>query len=220
MPWVTARGVGGWRPARLPRPTPKNLACTPPRGAKKMLAARPEHDWSDGKSAWISALCALGVALLTAVIIVPILIARSKKFFDADGNSIPQPPTAREQRAAQRKLDAEAAETAAAKGRADGGNASAGEVLARLSAQQRSAGQEAKTSLGQAWRWIKHVTTQGMTTDIHHVRCRGCGQRWPAPPCAAACARPSPAPLPPSLAPTPFPLPSPRKGAAPGSASA
>jgi sodium-dependent phosphate transporter len=39
-------------------------------GAKKSISA---DDWSDGKAAWIAAVIAVGLAVLTAAILLPIL---------------------------------------------------------------------------------------------------------------------------------------------------
>ncbi|GFH31130.1 phosphate transporter, partial [Haematococcus lacustris] len=49
------------------------------RGIKKTLAKN--SDWDDAKSAWVSAVVAAGCAVLTAVVVLPILKARAKRLF-------------------------------------------------------------------------------------------------------------------------------------------
>ncbi|KAJ9508203.1 hypothetical protein QJQ45_021537 [Haematococcus lacustris] len=49
------------------------------RGIKKTLAK--DGDWNDAKSAWVSAVVAAGCAVLTAVVVLPILKARAKRLF-------------------------------------------------------------------------------------------------------------------------------------------
>lgn len=56
------------------------------KGAKKTLGN--SGDWSDGKSAWISVVIAIGVATLTAVIVLPLLKRHCEKLFDAHGRPI------------------------------------------------------------------------------------------------------------------------------------
>ncbi|KAG0608617.1 hypothetical protein M758_8G119600 [Ceratodon purpureus] len=56
------------------------------KGAKKSLSSA--GDWSDAKSAWISIVIAVGIAALTAVIVLPLLKRHCEKLFDANGRPI------------------------------------------------------------------------------------------------------------------------------------
>ncbi len=50
-------------------------------GAKKAIS-QDEDDWTDGKAAWIAACVAAGTALLTAIILLPILRWRANGKFN------------------------------------------------------------------------------------------------------------------------------------------
>lgn len=56
------------------------------KGAKKALGS--SGDWSDGKAAWIAVVIAVGMSILTALIILPLLKRHCEKLFDANGRPI------------------------------------------------------------------------------------------------------------------------------------
>lgn len=58
------------------------------KGAKKALTSSKSSDWNDSKSAWISIVIASGVAVLTAIIILPLLKRHCERLFDANGRPI------------------------------------------------------------------------------------------------------------------------------------
>jgi ABC-type Fe3+ transport system permease subunit len=51
------------------------------KGAKKTITGE-NGDWTDAKAAWVSAIIAAGTAVLTIVIVLPILHKRAKARFD------------------------------------------------------------------------------------------------------------------------------------------
>ena len=51
------------------------------KGAKTMLS---DDNWDAGRSAWVAAIIAGGVAVLTVLMVVPLLIRRSKERFGTD----------------------------------------------------------------------------------------------------------------------------------------
>jgi hypothetical protein len=81
---LLAGHAAGW--ARQAPRADASLACTLPpsrpdlQGAKKTLAAN-DDGWTNDKSLWIAAICAAGLAALTAAIAVPILWKRLEKQF-------------------------------------------------------------------------------------------------------------------------------------------
>lgn len=56
------------------------------KGAKKSLSS--SGNWSDAKSAWISIVIAVGISILTALIVLPLLKRHCAKLFDANGRPI------------------------------------------------------------------------------------------------------------------------------------
>jgi sodium-dependent phosphate transporter len=50
------------------------------KGAKKTLSA--DDNWTDAKAAWIAAIMAVGMGVLVAGILLPILRHRSSKMFN------------------------------------------------------------------------------------------------------------------------------------------
>lgn len=51
-----------------------------PQGAKKSFS--PDDNWSDEKAGWIAVCCAAGLTLVSAVVVLPILRYRAKKYFE------------------------------------------------------------------------------------------------------------------------------------------
>ena len=139
------------------------------KGAKKMLASSSK-DWSDGKAAWISAVIAGVAALLTALIIVPLLHRRIKTFFDADGNAIAGRETNRgdvnskgKDNDVEGKTGALALRNGAAG--ADGNPTNAADVLERISQMPGSAIELAWHK--RAWNKVVDLSTTGVKYDIH-----------------------------------------------------
>jgi sodium-dependent phosphate transporter len=56
------------------------------KGAKKSLSSA--GDWSDAKSAWIAIVIAIGIAIITALIVLPLLKRHCEKLFDSNGRPI------------------------------------------------------------------------------------------------------------------------------------
>lgn len=50
-------------------------------GARKLLVTN-DGSWTDGKAAWIAAICAAGCAILTGVVVVPLLKRKVNSVFD------------------------------------------------------------------------------------------------------------------------------------------
>ena len=50
-------------------------------GARKLLVTN-DGSWTDGKAAWIAAICAAGCAILTGVVVVPLLKRKVDSVFD------------------------------------------------------------------------------------------------------------------------------------------
>ena len=51
-------------------------------GARKLLVSNPNDHWSDGKAAWIAAICAGGCAIITGAVVVPLLRRKVDRVFD------------------------------------------------------------------------------------------------------------------------------------------
>jgi hypothetical protein len=51
------------------------------KGAKKTITG-DDDTWTDAKAAWISAIVAAGMMVLTIVVVLPILYKRAKDKFD------------------------------------------------------------------------------------------------------------------------------------------
>jgi ABC-type Fe3+ transport system permease subunit len=51
------------------------------KGAKKTITG-DDDSWTDAKAAWVSAIIAAGMFLLTIVVVLPILYKRAKARFD------------------------------------------------------------------------------------------------------------------------------------------
>ena len=137
------------------------------KGAKKMLVSSSK-DWSDGKAAWISAVIAAVAALLTALVVVPLLHRRIKTFFDADGNAIAGRGTARgDVNSKGKDNDIEGKAGALALGGAAGadGRTDAADVLERISQMPGSAIELAWHK--RAWRKVVDLSTTGVRYDIH-----------------------------------------------------
>ena len=64
--------------ATLLRLHPSPLAA--PQGAKKYISEH-DKDWSVNDSAWVSAVCAAGLALLSAAIGIPLMKRAASKVF-------------------------------------------------------------------------------------------------------------------------------------------
>ncbi|KAL3681813.1 hypothetical protein R1sor_024769 [Riccia sorocarpa] len=62
------------------------------KGAKKTLSA--ESDWTDSKSAWVSAIIAAGATILCIFVAIPLLRRKADSHFDSDGKAIEGRPTA------------------------------------------------------------------------------------------------------------------------------
>ncbi|KAL2632064.1 hypothetical protein R1flu_016750 [Riccia fluitans] len=62
------------------------------KGAKKTLSS--SSDWTDAKSAWVSAIIAGGVTLLCIFIALPLLRRKADSHFDSEGRAIDGRPTA------------------------------------------------------------------------------------------------------------------------------
>lgn len=131
------------------------------KGAKKLLTST-EKDWTDAKAAWIAASCAAVISVLSAVIVVPILNMRMKKFFDAAGNPIKDSVSESTAGGAMSKSDIEKAGT----GSIAPGTGGAQDVLGRMTQK------EIATNITESWqkRWWRKavaVSTRGVTYDIH-----------------------------------------------------
>ena len=140
-------------PAHPPHPTPTQ------QGAKKLLTSS-EKDWTDAKAAWIAAACAGGIALLSAVTVVPVLHFRMRKFFDESGNTIKD--SARDTVGGLSASDIEKSGAASV----TPGTGGAQDVLDRLGNKMIA------TNIADSWqkRWWKKavdVSTRGVTCDIH-----------------------------------------------------
>jgi sodium-dependent phosphate transporter len=57
------------------------------KGAKKLLTS-DDDSWTDGKAAWIAAVCAAGVFIFTAAVLMPLLKWWTNKKYDTEGKEI------------------------------------------------------------------------------------------------------------------------------------
>lgn len=63
------------------------------------MIASDDDSWTDGKAAWIAAVCAAGLTVFTAAVVVPLLKRHVDRQFDSNGVAI-QRHTSRQQKAA------------------------------------------------------------------------------------------------------------------------
>jgi sodium-dependent phosphate transporter len=61
------------------------------KGARKLLTT-DDKSWTDAKAAWIAAICAAGMTILTGAVVVPLLKRKVDRAFDSNGNRIVAPP--------------------------------------------------------------------------------------------------------------------------------
>jgi len=120
------------------------------KGAKKSLGS--SGDWSDGKSAWIAMVIAVGIAIITALIILPLLKRHCEKLFDVNGRPIAHVDGTRIGQAEPKGTELEAA-------------AGAG-VAAAINTLELGPSDPEKAAWHQrAWKGATH----GLNVDIHKV---------------------------------------------------